>query len=375
MAKDIGDTFDIHVDDSVELSHRHFPERGIGGNDGGAVYENVRRAKVRKDARGPTGDSGIGGNVERGKMMRRTEFLLQGLELVGRTSASHNPAIAGNKIANHRQAQTSRATCDDNEFHDVKSKFRLSNSEARARLCPVTETKSRFRVWAKRGCLLLVALLAVPPAQVAWAIFWNPTVTPMQWQRRVEAWRGNRPYTGHPVIWTPLKDIPQAQVRYIWASEDQAFFKHGGFDLRQLRKAIEAAQENKKSVRGASTITMQCARSVFLWQGRSYVRKVLEFYYTFWMELLLSKQRILELYLNSIEFGPGIYGIGAAAKEHYGKTPGELTRQEMVALAAILPNPLKWSPVKPDATVQKKMRRVERLAGRADFPAGELEKP
>ena len=92
---------------------------------------------------------------------------------------------------------------------------------------------------------------------------------------------------------------------------------------------------------------MQCARSVFLWQGRSYLRKALEAYYTIWMELFMSKRRILELYLNHIEFGPGIYGIGAAAHEYFGKTPAQLTRGQMIALAAVLPNPLKWSPVRP----------------------------
>ena len=124
--------------------------------------------------------------------------------------------------------------------------------------------------------------------------------------------------------------------------------------------------------RGVSTITMQCARSLFLWQGRSYLRKALEAYYTIWMELFMSKRRILELYLNHIEFGPGIYGIGAAAHEYFGRTPAQLTRGQMIALAAILPNPLKWSPVRPNQTVLRKIRRVERLSSRALFPREEL---
>lgn len=118
---------------------------------------------------------------------------------------------------------------------------------------------------------------------------------------------------------------------------------------------------------------MQCARSVFLWQGRSYFRKALEAYYTIWMELLLSKQRILELYLNHIEFGPGIYGIGAAAREYFDTTPDQLTRSQMVALVAILPNPLKWSPVRPNRTVLRKIRRVERLSSQAPFPSRQLQ--
>jgi monofunctional biosynthetic peptidoglycan transglycosylase len=174
------------------------------------------------------------------------------------------------------------------------------------------------------------------------------------------------------VSWTPLAAIPEDFIHFIWASEDQAFFDHGGFDLDQLNKAIAEAKKTGKSVRGSSTITMQCARSVFLWQGRSYIRKGLEAYYTFWMELFLSKKRILELYLNGIEFGPGIYGIGAAAREYFDRDPARLSRSQMIALAAILPNPLKWSPVKPNETVRQKIRRIERLSSRAPFPDGEL---
>lgn len=216
--------------------------------------------------------------------------------------------------------------------------------------------------------LLLAALVAllVPPLQVALTIFINPAWTPMQIQRKLEG------IPRQPVIWTPLNKIPEDFIHFIWASEDQNFFEHDGFDLGQLNKAIEEAKRTGKSVRGSSTISMQCARSVFLWQGRSYVRKGLEAYYTFWMELLLSKKRILELYLNSIEFGPGIYGIGAASKEYFEKPSAELKRSQMIALAAILPNPLKWSPVKPNETVRQKIRRIERLSSRAPFPEKEL---
>jgi monofunctional biosynthetic peptidoglycan transglycosylase len=119
---------------------------------------------------------------------------------------------------------------------------------------------------------------------------------------------------------------------------------------------------------------MQCARSLFLWQGRSYVRKALEAYYTLWMELLMSKQRILELYLNHIEFGPGIYGIGAAARQYFDTGPDQLSRSQMLALAAILPNPLKWSPTEPNKTVVRKIRRVERLASQAPFPSEQLQR-
>lgn len=219
---------------------------------------------------------------------------------------------------------------------------------------------------AKWIFLAVLLTLLVPPVQVAFTIFGNPTWTLMQLQRKLEG------IPRQPVIWTPLEKIPEDFIHFIWASEDQAFFDHEGFDLEQLTKAISDAKKTGKTVRGSSTITMQCARSVFLWQGRSYPRKALEAYYTFWMERLLSKKRILELYLNGIEFGPGLYGIGAAAREYFDRPPGSLTRSQMIALAAILPNPLRWSPVRPNETVRQKIRRIERLSSRAPFPEEEL---
>lgn len=195
----------------------------------------------------------------------------------------------------------------------------------------------------------------------------------MRIQRKFEAWRKGKPLKGASCRWVALKDIPEGFIHFVWASEDQQFFDHNGFDIPRIREAIEEAQDGNGEPRGVSTITMQCARSLFLWQGRSYFRKGLEAYYTVWMELLLSKQRILELYLNHIEFGPGIYGIGAAAREYFGTTPDQLTRSQMVALAAILPNPLKWSPVHPNRTVLRKIRRVERLSSQAPFPSRQLQ--
>ena len=221
----------------------------------------------------------------------------------------------------------------------------------------------RILKWA---VLLLLVALAIPPLQVALTIFWNPPYSPMQLQRKFEGQKNKS------ISWVPLNQTPVCLVHFIWASEDQDFFNHDGFDMDSMLKAIEAAKKKGQGVQGASTISMQCARSVFLWQGRSYVRKALEAYYTIWMELILSKQRILELYLNHIELGPGIYGIGTAAEEYFHQPPAKLTRSQMIALAAILPNPLEWSPVKPNSTVQRKIQRIERLSSNAPFPKDEL---
>ncbi|HRJ71146.1 MAG TPA: biosynthetic peptidoglycan transglycosylase [Terrimicrobiaceae bacterium] len=228
----------------------------------------------------------------------------------------------------------------------------------------MTKKRSKFVRIARWALIFAAILLAIPPVQIAGTILGNPRTSLMQWQRKLENRSG---VPQRPILWVPLEDIPVPLIHFIWASEDQMFFRHRGFDLPQLLKAVQDA-----GGRGASTITMQCARSVFLWQGRSYIRKGLEAYYTLWMELLLSKRRILELYLNHIELGPGIYGVGAAAEAHFQKSPGQLTRRQMIALAAILPNPLEWSPSKPNATVERKIRRIERLSSRATFPVSEL---
>jgi len=236
----------------------------------------------------------------------------------------------------------------------------------------VTFPKIHFFRLLKWLAILLVVALLIPPLQVALAIFWNPPFSPMRLERQWENRRAGLEYLPEPMLWVPLSQAPVPLIHFIWASEDQNFFKHRGFDLPQMKKAVEEAKRKGKPPRGSSTITMQCARTVFLWQGRSYVRKALEAYYTLWMELLMSKQRILELYLNNIELGPGIYGIGAAAQHYFHKPASQLTRGQMIALAAILPNPLKWSPVRPDAMVEKKIRRIERLSSQAPFPTEKL---
>jgi monofunctional biosynthetic peptidoglycan transglycosylase len=236
-------------------------------------------------------------------------------------------------------------------------------------------SRRKFRLLRMAQVLVLAALvvLMIPPVQVALATIWDPPLIPMRIQRKVEAWRTGKSLEEARSQWVVLKNIPERFIHFVWASEDQQFFDHRGFDIRRIREAIEEAQDSNDEPRGVSTITMQCARTLFLWQGRSYLRKALEAYYTLWMELLMSKQRILELYLNHIEFGPGIYGIGAAARTYFGTTPDQLSRNQMLALAAILPNPLKWSPTQPDKAVVRKIRRVERLAAQAPFPSEKLQ--
>ena len=153
----------------------------------------------------------------------------------------------------------------------------------------------------------------------------------------------------HPVNmklnWVPLKDISPHMAKAVLAAEDQRFYDHQGFDWVEIRKAWEDMQEGER-FRGASTITMQTARNMFLWRNRDWIRKGLEAYYTALLELMLSKNRILEIYLNTVELGPGLYGAPAAAQKYFGRSVGRLSRDQSARLAYVLPSPQTRSPLK-----------------------------
>lgn len=152
----------------------------------------------------------------------------------------------------------------------------------------------------------------------------------------------------------------------VMAAEDQLFPDHGGFDWKSIEKALEYNKRKPNRVRGASTISQQTAKNVFLWQGRSWVRKGLELYFTQMIEWIWGKQRILEVYLNVIEMGKGVYGIEAAARTYFKKPASALNRNEAAQIAACLPNPKKYT-VKPLSSyvaarsgwVQRQMNNLE----------------
>lgn len=141
--------------------------------------------------------------------------------------------------------------------------------------------------------------------------------------------------------WVPIEEISRHLQLAVIASEDQNFVKHKGFDFEAIQKAMDDNRSGRK-IRGASTISQQTAKNVFLWPGRTWFRKGLEAYFTFLIEMLWSKERILEVYLNSIEMGKGVYGSQAAAIHWFGKSAGDLTAYEAAAIAAILPNPREY---------------------------------
>lgn len=213
-------------------------------------------------------------------------------------------------------------------------------------------------LWRFFGFFLLTVLL-LPPALVLTVRYCDPPTTPLMLGRRLAA---QKPSKASPSYrWVPLSNVSPHFLKAVWQTEDARFFTHQGFDWIEVNKAMAQAERTGRPPRGASTITMQCARSLFLWQGRSWVRKPLEAWFTIWMEALLTKQRILELYVNVIETGDQIYGVEAAAF-HYWKVPAKkLTPKQSVLLTSILPNPRKRNPIRPSKDTQRHAARAAKL--------------
>ena len=159
--------------------------------------------------------------------------------------------------------------------------------------------------------------------------------------------------------WVSLEKMSIYMPVAVIASEDQNFMSHHGFDFDAIERAAKENMSGKKRVRGGSTISQQTAKNVFLWPGRSWVRKGLEAYFTFLIEMMWSKQRIMEVYLNSIEMGDGIYGVEAVAEQHFSTTAENLTRSQCALIAATLPNPLKFNSAAPSNYMKKRQRWIE----------------
>lgn len=162
--------------------------------------------------------------------------------------------------------------------------------------------------------------------------------------------------------WVPMEEISKQMQLAVICSEDQRFLEHWGFDLTAINKAIEESKKGKR-LRGGSTISQQTAKNVFLWPGRSWVRKGFESYFTLLIEVLWPKERILEVYLNSIEMGQSIYGVEAAAKHWYGKSAASLNRSEAASIAAILPNPREYKAVKRTQYIENRRRWIVKQMG------------
>ena len=191
------------------------------------------------------------------------------------------------------------------------------------------------------GKFLLKITLWFIALSITWVVVYKYVSVPLTSLMVIRSVNGDDLYkTNHQ--WKPLSEISKNLQLAVICSEDQNYLNHNGFDVKALKKAYFENQEGKR-IRGGSTISQQTAKNVFLWQGRTWLRKGLEVWFTFLIETLWSKERILEVYLNSIEMGNGIFGAEAAANYWYNTSAKKLSKDQAAGIAAILPNPLKYS--------------------------------
>ena len=209
--------------------------------------------------------------------------------------------------------------------------------------------------WLKWGVLLFFGLSIL--STIIFAFIPVP-FTPLMGIRATQQFIDSKEVELHKQ-WVPIEKIsPHLQLAVVCA-EDQKYLDHFGFDVDAIKKALDHNKESKR-VRGASTISQQTAKNLFLWPGRSWIRKGLEVYFTLLIEVFWSKERILEVYLNVAEMGNGVYGAEAASLYYFGKPSDKISRQQAALLAACLPNPRKYSPVKPSRYISGRQNWILR---------------
>jgi monofunctional biosynthetic peptidoglycan transglycosylase len=203
---------------------------------------------------------------------------------------------------------------------------------------------------------LLIVVVVVPPAWVLVYRFAPPPITFLMVERV---------FQGHGVDhrWRPISAISPAVVRAAIASEDSRFCEHDGFDLNAIDKALRHDARGRGRLRGGSTISQQTAKNVFLWPGRSWVRKGIEAWFTVLIEKVWGKRRIMEVYLNTVEMGPGVYGVEAAAQRDFHTDARDLDPAQAARIVAVLPDPLKWSARAPGPYVQRRTGRIDARSG------------
>ena len=218
------------------------------------------------------------------------------------------------------------------------------------------------RVWLRRvfrvTVMLLLLAVILPPAMVLIYRDFAPPGTLLMLFRVLEG-------EGIKKEWKPLERISRHMPAAVIALEDAGFCGHDGFEWVAIFEAAADQARGDGPLRGGSTITQQTSKNVFLWPGRTFVRKGLEVPFTFMTEWAWGKRRIMEVYLNVIEWGPGIYGVEAAARHYFKKSAGRLTRREAALLAAILPNPRRWSAARPTRYINRRANTaIRRMRGR-----------
>ena len=211
--------------------------------------------------------------------------------------------------------------------------------------------------------LIFIALSILWVLILKWVPVW---VTPLMISRSIE-YRNDDSFHTHKK-WRSYDNISPELAKAVIASEDNLFAEHNGLDWKEMRKAIDEHKNKGKRLRGASTISQQTAKNVFLFPSRSFVRKGFEAYFTVLIELFWSKERILEVYLNVAEMGKGIYGAEAAAQEIFDKSAAGLTRREASLIAACLPNPVQRQAGKPSAYVSRRAGQIRALIPKIAYP-------
>ena len=230
--------------------------------------------------------------------------------------------------------------------------------------------KYKFKLLLKKTSILFlklfIAFLFITLLQVLFFKWVDPFTSSIMIQRKIGLLFSGKKDKSLKYGWYNYDDISKNVALAFVAAEDQNFPFHIGFDFEQINKALKDKQKGKR-LRGASTITQQVAKNLFLWEGKSFIRKGFEAYYTILIEFLWSKRRILEVYLNIAEMGSQIFGVGKASENYYKKHPSELTKNEAALLAAVLPNPKRYSVTNPDKYVRKRkewiMRQMKALGG------------
>ncbi|MCX6630199.1 MAG: monofunctional biosynthetic peptidoglycan transglycosylase [Candidatus Solibacter sp.] len=219
-----------------------------------------------------------------------------------------------------------------------------------------------WRRWLRAILIGLVALIAafyLASLTALVALRWaRPPLTMVQAQRRIEAWVSRKPYTRRQQ-WVPLARIAPALQHAVISAEDGRFFQHRGIDWKEVRKVVDRDMEDGRLGRGGSTITQQLVKNLFFTTSRSLVRKAVEFTLAPLAEWILPKNRILELYLNVIEWGPGVYGAEAAARLWYGLPAAKVNRDQAARLAAVIPSPLRRKPARMNEYSAEILRRME----------------
>ncbi len=211
------------------------------------------------------------------------------------------------------------------------------------------------RLFRWTAILVLLFGLIGPVIAVALYRFVPPPMTYLMVQRMFEG-------HGFDRRWVPLNRISASLVRSVIGAEDSRFCEHHGFDLNAIQKAMEHNEAGKK-LRGGSTISQQTAKNVFLWPHRDWLRKGLETWFTVLIEGIWGKPRIMEVYLNSIEWGPGLYGVEAAARANFHMSASQLNPDQAARLAAIIPKPLAWKAARPGPYIQKRGGHIAAAAG------------